>query len=151
MKSYRLGNISKELNVGISTLVNYLKIFEFEIDSNPNSKVPFSIYEKLIKKYGDVDSIEKILMDSNKKVDAVNNNSKSNLITFNELFKNKIFRIPDYQRGYSWSKRELDDLWRDIMDLSSSSFHFTGIITLEPVSNSSKFRFEKEESFFCSQ
>lgn len=147
MKSYRLGKISKELNVGISTLVNYLKVFEFEIDSNPNSKVPFSIYEKLIKQYGDVDSIEKIIMDSNKKVIAINHNSKSNLITFNELFKNNLFRIPDYQRGYSWSKRELDDLWRDIMDLSSSSFHFTGIITLEPVSNSSKFRFEKEEAF----
>lgn len=34
----------------------------------------------------------------------------SNLIT---IFKNKLFRIPDYQRGYAWQIRQLKDFWED--------------------------------------
>lgn len=55
------------------------------------------------------------------------------LETLSSLFGNKILRIPDYQRGYSWEKEQLEDLWNDLSNINFSidnSYHFTGIITL---------------------
>ncbi len=54
-----------------------------------------------------------------------------NIVTFEEVFSNRIFRIPDYQRGYSWSKKELEELWNDLYNTHQqrNSFHFTGILT----------------------
>ena len=54
-----------------------------------------------------------------------------NIVTFKEVFSHRIFRIPDYQRGYSWSKKELEELWNDLYNTHQqrNSFHFTGILT----------------------
>lgn len=54
-----------------------------------------------------------------------------NIVTFEEVFSQRIFRIPDYQRGYSWSKKELEELWNDLYNTHQqrNSFHFTGILT----------------------
>jgi hypothetical protein len=30
------------------------------------------------------------------------------LISLSTLFQNRLFRIPDYQRGYAWKKEQLD-------------------------------------------
>ncbi|MDD3358443.1 MAG: DUF262 domain-containing protein [Parabacteroides sp.] len=38
-------------------------------------------------------------------------------INLSELFNNKIFRIPDYQRGYAWSEKQLTELWDDIDEI----------------------------------
>ena len=57
----------------------------------------------------------------------------SNLIT---MFKNKLFRIPDYQRGYAWQIRQLKDFWEDIMTLEDDKNHYTGVLMLEEVSKS---------------
>ena len=35
-------------------------------------------------------------------------------ITFSDLLTNNLFRIPEYQRPYSWDNRQLDDLFGDI-------------------------------------
>ncbi|MDR2223106.1 MAG: DUF262 domain-containing protein [Flavobacteriaceae bacterium] len=55
-----------------------------------------------------------------------------NIITFEEVFEGKVFRIPDYQRGYSWTKKELEELWADLSNThhNRNAFHFTGILTL---------------------
>ncbi|MDR0228704.1 MAG: DUF262 domain-containing protein [Flavobacteriaceae bacterium] len=55
-----------------------------------------------------------------------------NIITFEEVFNGKVFRIPDYQRGYSWTKKELEELWADLSNThhNRNAFHFTGILTL---------------------
>lgn len=37
--------------------------------------------------------------------------------SLDSLFKEKIFRIPDYQRGYAWKEKQLKDFW----DASSTS------------------------------
>lgn len=56
-----------------------------------------------------------------------------------ELFENRIFRIPDYQRGYAWGERQLNDLWDDIIDIRkdecSGDFfkHYTGTIFIEQI------------------
>ena len=61
----------------------------------------------------------------------------ANSITVNlkELFSNKVFRIPHYQRGFSWEERQLSDLWDDINDISKDEngnyiSHYTGTIYL---------------------
>lgn len=52
-----------------------------------------------------------------------------------ELFSNKIFRIPDYQRGYAWIDKQLDELWDDIDEIKEIDGelkkHYTGTIYLE--------------------
>lgn len=48
-----------------------------------------------------------------------------------EIFENTIFRIPDYQRGYSWKEMHLDDFWQDLINLRDERYHYTGALTLE--------------------
>ena len=55
----------------------------------------------------------------------------TNLETLSELFNEKIFRIPDYQRGYAWALRQLDDFWQDLSNLREGHIHYTGMITVE--------------------
>lgn len=55
------------------------------------------------------------------------------LQSFSEIFTNKIFRIPDYQRGYSWETEQLEDLWGDLQRLDDDKTHYTGMITVKPV------------------
>lgn len=58
---------------------------------------------------------------------------KTDLLTVSKIFNEAIFRIPDYQRGYSWGKSHLDDFWNDIQQIGGEKRHYTGVITLEGV------------------
>ena len=52
--------------------------------------------------------------------------------TLKELISNRIFRIPDYQRGYSWEKKHIQELMNDIENIriqAQKCYHFTGIIS----------------------
>lgn len=49
------------------------------------------------------------------------------------LFKQKIFRIPDYQRGYAWRPEQLKAFWEDLINLSGNRSHYTGVLTLAEV------------------
>jgi len=53
--------------------------------------------------------------------------------SLDSLFKGKIFRIPDYQRGYAWQKGQLKDFWEDLINLSDKRSHYTGVLTLKEV------------------
>lgn len=55
--------------------------------------------------------------------------------SLDSLFKEKIFRIPDYQRGYAWQKSQLKDFWEDLINLSGDRSHYTGVLTLKEVSS----------------
>lgn len=55
--------------------------------------------------------------------------------SLDSLFKEKIFRIPDYQRGYAWQKSQLKDFWEDLINLSRDRSHYTGVLTLQEVSS----------------
>ena len=33
------------------------------------------------------------------------------LMSMSKIFTEKIFRIPDYQRGYAWTEKEIKDFW----------------------------------------
>jgi uncharacterized protein with ParB-like and HNH nuclease domain len=54
-----------------------------------------------------------------------------NLQTFKALFSEYRFHIPDYQRGYAWTKDQLDDLLNDILTLTEENEHFTGLLVLK--------------------
>jgi hypothetical protein len=53
----------------------------------------------------------------------------ASLLSLAEIFENRFFTIPDYQRGYSWEEEQLLDLRKDIENLYSKNHkHFTGTI-----------------------
>jgi uncharacterized protein with ParB-like and HNH nuclease domain len=54
-------------------------------------------------------------------------------MSLSDLFNRSIYRIPDYQRGYAWEKKEVDDFWEDLEILSHNRLHYGGVITLEKV------------------
>jgi hypothetical protein len=58
---------------------------------------------------------------------------KTELFTVSKIFNESIFRIPDYQRGYSWQPIHLKDFWADIEQLAEGKSHYTGVLTLEAV------------------
>lgn len=55
------------------------------------------------------------------------------LHSLNDIFERRLFRIPDYQRGYAWQQHQLEDFWEDIEQLSPNKIHYVGVITIEPV------------------
>lgn len=57
----------------------------------------------------------------------------SNLLSISKIFTERIFRIPDYQRGYAWTKKQLKDFLNDLIQLEKGSNHYTGVLTLESV------------------
>jgi hypothetical protein len=52
------------------------------------------------------------------------------------LFQNRLFRIPDYQRGYAWKHEQLADFWEDIINLHEDRYHYTGLLSLKAVARS---------------
>ncbi|NTV68065.1 MAG: DUF262 domain-containing protein [Chlorobaculum sp.] len=60
---------------------------------------------------------------------------KGELFSLSKIFTENLFRIPDYQRGYSWGERQLKDFWGDIVQLESNKNHYTGVLTLEGVNS----------------
>lgn len=69
---------------------------------------------------------------------------QSQLKSLSDIFAKSIFRIPDYQRGYSWEERHLKDFWNDIQQLSSEKNHYTGVVTFEPVNKEFAERWEDD-------
>ena len=55
------------------------------------------------------------------------------LVSLQNIFKDSIFKIPDYQRGYAWKKRQLKEFWEDVVNLPSDRFHYTGLLSLKKV------------------
>ncbi len=51
--------------------------------------------------------------------------------SLDSLFKEKLFRIPDYQRGYAWQTSQLKAFWEDLINLSNGRSHYTGVLTLK--------------------
>ena len=54
----------------------------------------------------------------------------SNVVPLDELFHKRLFRVPDYQRGYSWEKRQVEEFLEDLELLGPNRHHYTGTIVL---------------------
>lgn len=54
------------------------------------------------------------------------------------LFTDTIFRIPDYQRGFAWNKRNYEDFWNDLTNLknSNTSEYYVGVLTTQLIPTS---------------
>lgn len=65
------------------------------------------------------------------------------LLSLTEIFNQKFFRIPDFQRGYSWEEDQLEDFWDDIQNLKPDKVHYTGLLTVEPVNKKVIMKIEK--------
>lgn len=53
----------------------------------------------------------------------------NNLVNLQTLFNNSLFRIPDYQRGYSWGTQQLEEFWSDLTSIFINQKHYTGMIS----------------------
>ncbi len=66
---------------------------------------------------------------------------ENGLKTIKELFDGtKIFRVPMYQRAYSWTEKQLGDLIEDIKNQKVDRTYFLGTILLEKAENEGDFR-----------
>lgn len=70
----------------------------------------------------------------------------ADIITFEQVFTNRLFRIPDYQRGYSWGNDQLEQLWADLDNIHAhlDSYHFTGTLTVNNFENSDLEKLKRE-------
>lgn len=56
--------------------------------------------------------------------------SSNDLKSLSQIFRDDVhFVIPDYQRGYSWETKHLNDLWEDLENMPDKSDHYTGMFT----------------------
>lgn len=55
----------------------------------------------------------------------------NDLDTLAKIFNKKLYRIPDYQRGYAWGESQLRDFWEDLINLRSDKGHYTGLLTFK--------------------
>lgn len=51
------------------------------------------------------------------------------------LYTKKLFRIPDYQRGYAWVEKQYQHFWEDLISLPENRSHYVGVLTLETISS----------------
>ena len=58
-------------------------------------------------------------------------NELQNLV---QIFQNRLFRIPDYQRGYAWQDSQLRDFWEDLVNLQPERNHYTGLLSMKVLS-----------------
>ena len=55
------------------------------------------------------------------------------LQSLDDIFNKKLFRIPDYQRGYAWGKKQFVEFWEDLINLHSKRSHYTGVLSVQSV------------------
>ena len=57
----------------------------------------------------------------------------NNIVSLDELFHKRLFRVPDYQRGYSWENQQVREFLEDLELLPGGRYHYTGTIVLHEV------------------
>ncbi|MER2495765.1 DUF262 domain-containing protein [Vibrio neptunius] len=70
---------------------------------------------------------------------------KTELFSISKIFTERLLRIPDYQRGYAWTGKQLKDFWHDLHQVEDGHNHYVGVVTLENVSNDKCSRWEDDE------
>lgn len=80
--SVRLIKISKDLNVGINSLVEFLHKKGFDVESNPNTKVDSEQHELLVREFGDNADLEALF--SHRKAKDKKEESPANVVAEEE-------------------------------------------------------------------
>ena len=53
-----------------------------------------------------------------------------NVVSLDDLFHKRLFRVPDYQRGYSWEQRQIREFLEDLELITPGRYHYTGTVVL---------------------
>lgn len=76
--------------------------------------------------------------------------SEYGLITLVEVFNwcKRTFRIPDYQRGYSWENTQRKDLFQDIENIIEADYsHYTGTVVATPTADRGQYNNVSDECY----
>ena len=100
VKATRLSKAAREFNVGISTIVEFLHKKGFDLDPNPNTKLPHEAYLLLLKEYSGDISVKKeseklILKDLHRKKETVSIDDFSEKETTDDQEKDEEVFIKD--------------------------------------------------------
>jgi len=100
IKVTRLSKAAREFNVGISTIVEFLHKKGFDLDPNPNTKLPHEAYIFLVKEYSTDISVKKeseklIFKDLHKKKETVSINDFSEKAETEEAEKDDDVMVKD--------------------------------------------------------
>src|SRR5262245_49111272 len=63
-------------------------------------------------------------------VERSSKHNMNNVLSIEQLFSERVLRVPDYQRGYAWEEPHLDELLEDIELLPQGKHHYTGTVVL---------------------
>ena len=77
----RLIKVTREFNVGISTIVEFLEKKGHPIDSDPNTKIPDELYEMLEKEFQSESSVKK----ASKEIDLTENRKKQETVSISDI------------------------------------------------------------------
>lgn len=69
------------------------------------------------------------------------------LQSLSQIFQNRIFRIPDYQRGYAWLEPQLRDFWEDLINLQADRYHYTGLLSLKILTRQESKKLDKDDQW----
>ena len=53
-----------------------------------------------------------------------------NVVSLDDLFHKRTFRVPDYQRGFSWDNLQIREFLEDLELLRPTRYHYTGTIVV---------------------
>lgn len=67
------------------------------------------------------------------------------LKSIDDIFMKKIFRIPDYQRGYAWETKQIAEFWKDVIRLAPGRSHYTGVLSIKEVPETTYNDWEEEK------
>ena len=73
--------------------------------------------------------------------------TQSTLLTAEKIFKDSFFRVPDYQRGYSWQQLQREELLEDIELLPENKPHYTGTLVLYSINGTVKIIDKQGDSY----
>jgi translation initiation factor IF-2 len=100
IKVTRLSKAAREFNVGISTIVEFLHKKGFELDPNPNTKLPHEAYILLVKEYSTDISVKKeseklILKDLHRKKESVSIDDFSDKVETEDIERDEDVLVKD--------------------------------------------------------
>ena len=72
----------------------------------------------------------------------------NNVVSLDDLFHKRIFRVPDYQRGYSWEQQQIREFLEDLELLADSRYHYTGTVVLNE-SNDEESRMDSDGNSYA--
>lgn len=72
------------------------------------------------------------------------------LQNLSQIFQKKLFRIPDYQRGYAWQDSQLRDFWEDLINLRTDRNHYTGLLSMKMLNKQESKKIDEKDQWLLS-